>query len=143
MTAGLHESGVMVIAAVCKEFYTSSSSSQFVVSRPTPLTYQVSWSSWIVDFFFLSLQEKGIPLMGESSFLASWFNRCAVIMGMFIYVCLLLYSSGSRSVFPQPCNSWNVFPASSSTPLSYLVLIKFKKLLLLCKKKRKKRRRSK
>lgn len=26
--------------------------------------------------------------MGESSFLASWFNRFAVMMGMFIYVCL-------------------------------------------------------
>lgn len=26
--------------------------------------------------------------MGESSFLALWFNRCAVMMGMFIYVCL-------------------------------------------------------
>lgn len=46
--------------------------------------------------------------MGESSFLASWFNRCAVMMGMFIYVCLCVCYC--LAVGPA------LFPLSPATP---------------------------
>lgn len=113
MTAGLRESDVMIVAAVCEVFHTSSSSSQIVAPRLPPLTSQVSWSSWIDELFSLSLQEKGIPLMGESSFLASWFNRCAVMMGMFIYVCLCVcyYLAVGAALFPlSPATLGMFFP---------------------------------
>lgn len=51
----------------------------------------------------LLLQEKGIPLMGESSFLASWVNRRAMMMGMCVFFkIVLLFGSLPASSFVKP-----------------------------------------
>ena len=46
-----------------------------------------------IDVVFLLFQEKGIPWMGESSFLASWFDHCAIIMGTCVCVCVCVRTS--------------------------------------------------
>lgn len=59
----------------------------------------------------LLLQEKGIPLMGESSFLASWVNRRAMMMGK--CVCLkivLLFGSRPTLSFVKPTTQGMFFP---------------------------------
>lgn len=56
-----------------------------------------------IDVVLLLLQEKGIPLMGESSFLASWVNRRATMMGMCVcFKIVLLFGSEPASSSVRP-----------------------------------------
>lgn len=54
--------------------------------------------------------------MGESSFLASWFNRRAVMMGMFMCVCVFI-DSVTVWQWASSVGMWNVYPPASLTPL--------------------------
>lgn len=82
----------------CPADISGDSSLACITRHPCP---HVSWLFSVAQLRLagllmssLPLQEKGIPLMGESSFLASWFNRRAVMMGMFMCVCVCLSGSG-------------------------------------------------
>ncbi len=57
----------------------------------------------------LLLQEKGISLMGESSFLASWVNCRAMMMGMCVFSDSVTVWQSASFVFHQTYNLRNVF----------------------------------